>query len=64
MKIPRIYTGNDGQAHIEEIDVDSFPNPQSLTEITGLQFRVQQPGRLPTGTWSPDATTSSPFRGR
>ena len=46
MKISRIYTGDDGQAHIDEIDVDSFPNPQSLSEITGLQFRVQQPGRF------------------
>ncbi len=46
MKIHRIYTGEDGQAHLEEMETDEFPNPASLAEITELRFRVQQPGQF------------------
>ena len=46
MKIARIYNGDDGQAHIDHIETDDFSNPDSLTEITELRFRVQQPGQF------------------
>ncbi len=46
MLISRIYTGDDGQAHIDEIETEAFPNPASLAEITELRFRVQQPGQF------------------
>lgn len=46
MKIHRIYTGDDGQAHIDQIETEEFPNPASLTEISELRFRVQQPGQF------------------
>ncbi|MYC28770.1 MAG: hypothetical protein F4X65_01605 [Chloroflexi bacterium] len=46
MKINRIFTGADGQAHIEEFETDSFPNPESLAGIKSLRFRVQQPGQF------------------
>ncbi|MCY4366851.1 MAG: hypothetical protein OXE17_11605 [Chloroflexi bacterium] len=46
MKIHRIYTGDDGQAHIDQIETEEFPNPASLTEVSELRFRVQQPGQF------------------
>lgn len=46
MKISRIFNGEDGQAHIEELETDDYPNPASLAEINGLRFRVQQPGQF------------------
>ena len=46
MLITRVYSGDDGESHVEELETDSFPNPASLSEITGLRFRVQQPGQF------------------
>ncbi len=46
MIITRIYTGEDGQSHLEELETDTFPNPASLSEITGIRFRVQPPGQF------------------
>ena len=46
MLITRVYTGDDGESHMEELETDSFPNPASLTGISGLRFRVQQPGQF------------------
>ena len=46
MLITRIYTGADGQSHIEEMDTDAFPNPASLTAIESIRFRVQPPGQF------------------
>jgi len=44
MLITRVYTGDDGQAHFEEMETDDFPNPESLLNVTGIRFRIQQPG--------------------
>jgi quercetin dioxygenase-like cupin family protein len=44
MLITRVYTGDDGQAHFEEIETDDFPNPESLLNVSGIRFRIQQPG--------------------
>ena len=46
MIITRLYTGDDGEAHVEELETDTFPNPASLSEITDIRFRVQQPGQF------------------
>ncbi len=46
MLITRIYTGEDGQSHLEELETTTFPNPASLEQITGIRFRVQQPGQF------------------
>jgi quercetin dioxygenase-like cupin family protein len=44
MLITRIYTGADGQSHFEDMDPAGFPNPQSLTAVTSVRFRVSPPG--------------------
>ena len=44
MLITRIYTGDDGQSHFEELETDNHPLLASLTAITGLRFRVGEPG--------------------
>lgn len=46
MLITRIYTGADGQSHIEEMETDAFPNSASLTEVESIRFRVQEPGQF------------------
>lgn len=55
MKITRVYTGNDGESHFEEIEVEFKPmgegETSSLREATGIVFR-----RAPAGyvqTWHP-----------
>ena len=43
--IVRIYTGDDGQSHFEEQDMDSGPYPWGeLREATGVIFNQSQPG--------------------
>ena len=43
--IVRIYTGDDGQSHFEEVDMDSGPHPWGeLREATGVIFNRSQVG--------------------
>lgn len=42
MKITRIYTGNDGESHFEEIEVQ----PEKLQAAEGILFRVGPPGQV------------------
>ena len=43
--ITRIYTGDDGQSHFEELDMDSGPYPWGeLKSVTGIMFREAQKG--------------------
>ncbi len=42
MKITRIYTGNDGESHFEEIEVQ----PEKLQAAAGILFRVGPPGQV------------------
>ena len=44
MLITRVYTGDDGQTHFEELETDNHPLLPSLTAITSLRFRVGEPG--------------------
>ena len=44
MLIIRVYTGADGQTHFEDLETDTFPNPESLENVSGIRFRVQDPG--------------------
>ncbi len=37
----RIYSGTDGQSHVEEIELNA---PSIMEEVTGIQVRVSQPG--------------------
>ncbi len=46
MSISRIYTGDDGQSHIEELDLDSHPDLTTLQATKGIVFRTVEPGRF------------------
>ena len=46
MAIIRLYTGDDGQSHLEELDPGSHPELTSMHATTGIQFRVSEPGRF------------------
>ena len=47
MGIFRLYTGDDGQSHIEEMDVESHPDLATLQSSTGVSFR-----ETPAGSFS------------
>ena len=43
----RIYTGEDGQSHFEELDMDSGPRGwANLQQANGVMFRKDEPGRF------------------
>ena len=43
MEITRLYTGDDGQTHIEYLNIDSLTN---LRPATGIAFRTTPPGHF------------------
>ena len=47
MSISRLYTGDDGQSHLEEIDLESHPELGQLQAAKGISFRSS-----PAGTFS------------
>ena len=46
MSITRLYTGPDGQSHLEELDLASHPEFTSLLATKGIVFRTSQPGHF------------------
>ena len=44
MGIFRLYTGDDGQSHIEELDLESHPNLTTMESSAGVTFRESPPG--------------------
>lgn len=46
MPITRLYTGSDGQSHIEELDPATHPTLTELEAATGISFSVAEPGRF------------------
>jgi quercetin dioxygenase-like cupin family protein len=44
MAITRLYTGDDGQTHLEELDLTSHPELTSLQSAKGIVFRRSEPG--------------------
>jgi hypothetical protein len=46
MGITRLYTGPDGQTHIEELDLASHPELTQLMATKGVVFRSAEPGRF------------------
>ena len=40
----RLYSGDDGESHIEEIDPASHPDWMALHGVTGIVFRSLEPG--------------------
>ena len=60
----RMYTGDDGATHIEEIDPSEHPAWSELHDATKIVFRAQQPASSATGTSPRAASTSSPSPAR
>jgi hypothetical protein len=46
MGISRLYTGDDGQSHIEELDLESRPDLTTLHATKGIVFRKTEPGHF------------------
>ena len=46
MSITRLYTGTDGQSHIEELDLAAHPELTALMATKGVVFRSTEPGRF------------------
>ena len=46
MGVTRLYTGADGQTHIEELDFAAHPELTSLMATKGVVFRTSQPGHF------------------
>ncbi len=46
MIITRIYTGDDGQSHMEDFDLDDHVNPESLLSVSSIVFRINDPGQF------------------
>ena len=44
MGIARLYTGDDGQSHIEEMNPESHPELAAPQSTTGIVFRTFEPG--------------------
>jgi quercetin dioxygenase-like cupin family protein len=40
----RLYTGKDGQTHIEELDLTTHPELTTLQNAKGIVFRTTKPG--------------------
>src|SRR2546429_7709219 len=46
MNMIRLYTGNDGQTHIEELDLATHPELTTLQNTKGIVFRTTKPGHF------------------
>ena len=46
MAIIRLYTGDDGQTHMEELDPASHPSLTTMQATEGIVFRVSETGRF------------------
>ena len=46
MSIVRLYTGKDGQTHIEELDLTSHPELTTLQGTKGIVFRTTKPAHF------------------
>ena len=46
MGIFRLYTGEDGQSHLEALDLASHPELTAPHATAGIAFRTSEPGRF------------------
>ena len=46
MLITRVYSGDDGQSHFEDLDLTNHPDLDSLTKVTSIRFRIGEPGNF------------------
>ena len=64
MTVMRLYSGDDGESHIEEMDPATDPGWLVLQQATGIMFRTTRAGFSKTTTTPPGGSTSSPFQER
>ena len=46
MNMIRLYTGSDGQTHIEELDLATHPQLTTMQGTKGIVFRTTKPGHF------------------
>ena len=46
MGITRLFSGDDGETHMEELDLDSHPELTTLQSTEGIVFRSTEPGNF------------------
>ncbi|HZA21380.1 MAG TPA: hypothetical protein VFA32_02050 [Dehalococcoidia bacterium] len=46
MAIYRLYSGDDGESHMEKLELDSHPDLTNLHGAKGVVFRSAEPGRF------------------
>lgn len=46
MGIYRMYSGEDGETHIEKLLLDDYPELESLQKVTGMRLWRVEPGRF------------------
>ena len=46
MLITRVYSGEDGKSHFEDLDITDHPDLDSLTKVTSIRFRIGEPGNF------------------
>ena len=46
MIITRIYTGEDNQSHMEDLEIPEHSVPNALQRINSITFRSHEPGRF------------------
>ena len=46
MNISRLYTGDDGQTHLEWMDLQSHPELGTMQSAVGIQIRSTEPGNF------------------
>ena len=61
MQVARLYTGDDGESHFEEIDLGYEKVVEAertaVENAENIHFRRYQPGNSSIGTWPPAANT-------
>ena len=46
MEITRLYSGDDGETHVEEMTLESHPELGELQKASGIVFRSVEPGNF------------------
>ena len=54
MGIYRLYAGDDGESHIEEIDLDKHPEYREPQKVAAIWFNKREPA--PAGSFKPEPT--------
>ena len=64
MGIFRLYSGEDGESHMEELDLASHPELTALHGAKGVVFRATPPGSFSDWHTAPGGSTSLPWPAR